>query len=754
MPGWLERGARLSATRPQFSLGLAGLLAVLGAFGAANLEIDPGNEALFLAQDPALGALTVFRDRFGGDEQIIVGVAGEIFTDAGLARLDEMTAALGALAGVEASLSLTTAQNIYQGPVEIFPWAPYEQVLDGDKPPQALRAELTQEPLFVGNLVSSGGNVAAIVLTLVQNEASVVQAVTRTAAELAGPFEIHIAGFPIERQVFSDLIRRDQRRFVPLLLAVIAVVALAFFRQFWGMALPLVVVGLTTVCTLGVGAAVGVRLNAVTSLLTPVIMVVSVAAAVNLCVAYTQAPAPGVAGVVDAYRRVGSAGLFATLTTAIGFGALAISDVPAIQEFGLLAALGVGFSYGVALLVLPPLLSFPGRYSPRQLHAVRVRGQRLLALGRWSAERPATVLMGSALAVVAAGVGVARLDVETDILAQLPPRSSLAEATRFLDAHLGGINTAELLFQSGAGAMATAPGLRALASVSQALETRFASTVGKTFSVTDVLARIHDVKTGTRGLPASDTQLEDYLGLVAQAGDTSPVRLFLSPDGKVARLSIRMRAVAASNTYEVLQAALQHARTAVPPGVSVQATGQFVLIQNMTHALPRQQRRGLVVATICIVAAIGFLFRSVRYGLLAALPASVPILGVYGIMGWSGIPLSTATSMIATVVLGLAVDSTLLFLARYRAHRARGESPGESRQAMLASVGRSVTVSNVTLMAGFTTALISSFPPVRDFGLLSALTIGASFVAAYFMLPSLLRVTSRWERGETDVTVE
>src|SRR4029077_21029812 len=106
-----------------------------------------------------------------------------------------------------------------------------------------------------------------------------------------------------------------------------------------------------------------------------------------------------------------------------------------------------------------------------------------------------------------------------------------------------------------------------------------------------------------------------------------------------------------------------------------------------------------------------------------ALPASIPILFVYGLMGWLGIWLSVPTSMISSVVLGLAVDSTILFLSRYRDERAEGRPRRDAVRAIPPNPGQSATYPNLTLIFGFAIGVVSKFPPIRDFGVLTSLTV-------------------------------
>jgi hypothetical protein len=260
------------------------------------------------------------------------------------------------------------------------------------------------------------------------------------------------------------------------------------------------------------------------------------------------------------------------------------------------------------------------------------------------------------------------------------------------------------------------------------------------------------VKKGKRALPEDEEGVAYDFGLLdraagrgmgrreasAESGAGDPLKAYMTPDGSAARLTARLRAMPSSKVDAVLRGIADEAKRALPPGARAQPTGEFVLLQDMTAALPYAMLVGLCWATLLIVGSMGLLFRSARLAAVAAIPASIPILGVYGIMGWVGIWLSVPTAMISSVVLGLAVDSTILFLSRYRDERAEGRPRREAVEGMLLHAGQSVTYSNLTLIFGFAVGVVSRFPPIRDFGTLTSLTVAASYLGALCLLPALI----------------
>jgi predicted RND superfamily exporter protein len=149
------------------------------------------------------------------------------------------------------------------------------------------------------------------------------------------------------------------------------------------------------------------------------------------------------------------------------------------------------------------------------------------------------------------------------------------------------------------------------------------------------------------------------------------------------------------------------------------------------------------------------LFRSFATGLLALIPNLIPIVLYFGLLGWSGTPLDITTSLVASAVLGLAVDNAVHMIRRYRQCVAeRGlesvehwDEPGDPSSTgegwamwlTMLRTGKPMVLANVMLIAAFLIFVLSSFVPVRIAGLLWALTIGACLGADLIFLPVLMK---------------
>jgi predicted RND superfamily exporter protein len=119
-------------------------------------------------------------------------------------------------------------------------------------------------------------------------------------------------------------------------------------------------------------------------------------------------------------------------------------------------------------------------------------------------------------------------------------------------------------------------------------------------------------------------------------------------------------------------------------------------------------------------------------------PNLVPVVIFFGALGVGAAPLSLPTSLIGSVALGIAVDDTVHFLVRYGRERRLGVDPEEAALLCARRAGRAIAITSFMLMAGFLVVGLSSFATLREFGILSAATMGICLLTDLVLLPALL----------------
>jgi predicted RND superfamily exporter protein len=736
--------------RRRLALGLIALLTVVLGWRALTLRIDPGVQSMIPTGRGDLDALRTLHARFGSDEVVVIALHSDrLFSRDSLERIDRLTQRAKALPHVVQVLSPTNVRDLEGDELGPVPVVPYQQVQAGKLKPEAMGQRLGSHPIFGGLLVAKDARTAAVLVELEESTRpagsyrDLVANLRRLASEAGPDTTAFVAGIPVEKVEVASYIARDQKIFVPLVFLILAVMTALLYRHPIGMLVPLTVLTLALVWALGLFGLMGRSLNPVTSLMTPVILVMSLEAAIQLLNQYLAARAHGLtmpAALVEADRRMRIPCFNAALTAAIGFLSLLVLPIPAIRDFGLFTALGIMIGYALTIVATPLLLASLPDFPPRVVRAFEPgpveRG--LSRVVRWVCGHPSATALGVVAVLVLSAVGVAQIRVETDLIRSLRHASPLAAAARFVDENLAGVNSVEIIVD---GASIKDPA--ALDKVARFEDgVRGLHSVRKVTGLVDVLARVNRaVHRGDEayarlpdGLDAA-SDLEDFL---ARLNEEAPadLRRFLARDGderSTLRIIARVPALDTVSSQALFSEIRDAARRSGLPEPTL--TGNFVVFSNMSTTLVRHQALGLGVALILILGVMAIQFRSIRLGLLCAIPNGAPVLAVYGLMGWSGVALSVPTAMIASVAIGTIVDNSIYLLARFREAFAQQPDYVEALIAMVYASGRAVVFSTVTLAVGFCVGVFSSFVPTVQFGLLTGAAFLLGLISQFVLLP-------------------
>lgn len=725
-----------------------GIATLLLGFSAVRIGVEESNESMNAIGRQSAKTYQRFRRDFGNDNDLVLTLTHPNLLDPTLLpAIDTITAQIQQLDGVRRVYSLATA-------VELVATAggsePRRLMAEG---PEGLEAALNRNEDFTGQLVSQDRNTAAFIVELEErpNDSLYLAKIVDHLRNLAAPlndsrYEFHLAGIEAQKLDVSRLLARDQMLLIPMVVVALACVLAFFFRSPAAVGLPLICTGITVTWTMGAYGLAGFSIHALTALLAPTVMAISVATCVHIYHGWLTWPDPS----VDSERVLGSVNrlrrpcFFTALTTAIGFGSLGWSATPAVGQFGIFAALGAILAYLVAVTVLPVALSFLPAPAPqtrgvkpgRAMHAF-LKGSSELAVNR-----PRHVLMVAAALSLAAVALLPSLRNNTDLIGFMKESAPLSRDTAFIDKALNGSAALEFVIRAPAGkTLDNAASLAGLLRLRQIVEEN--SEVTATLSILDVLAQVHRAETEEEPwnhaslVPENEDQLLYELELMRAAQDQSLINRLVDPNWSALRLTARTHAMGSQDAIRladqiVAQAHPVHTRDSSPPPLEV--TGAFFQMASDSNDLVRDQLRSFGLALVLIVAVIAFLFRSPQLVVAAVAPNLLPILWTCALMAALGIELSTGTAMIASVLIGISVDDTIHYLDRLRQYDL-GE-PAKAIRAATLKTGATLSVTSVVLVLGFWAGALGSFKPTIYFSLLTGTAMITALLCDLLVLPA------------------
>jgi predicted RND superfamily exporter protein len=736
------------ASHPWIVVAAVGLLT---AFAAAGV-VDPGTGALRLRMDASTASLlpdddrraefyASARQRFGDDDGMLVVLASDdLFTRARLAQVVDVTRRIQALPGVHDVLSLSTAVGVSGDASGIEVGSPLSPLPAAPEELAALRAEILGHPLWAGTLVSRDGGAAALVVRFDQDERELLESglprrVVEVSREAAGDAEVLATGTAYVRLALTEAVLRDLRRLVPAVVGVLLLVLALAMRSVRGVVVPLATIGAAVTWTLGTLGWLGIPLTLVTAVLPPLLLTVGFAYALHVVTAE-----PGARG-ETMFADVGIAVLFAGLTTAIGFLALVLSPIHAIREFGVLAALGIGYTVIASLTLAPALCTLLPDPSPKTGRALLERGSTWLA--HFDVRYRRAIISVAGLVFVAGCAALAHVQTGMDPVTSFRPEAPERVALERIKGRFGGVSPLSVVLEAPrGGAFAEPELLRQVETFANWL--RADPDVAHVTSVAELLRLLHVSVSGDpdAGLPRTRRMATQLLLLSAGPEQRS----LIDARQRSVRLLVRARAEDSATLLPLIER-IESRIDELPVDGGV--TGTFVLLSRAGDALARGQMRSLLAAVGVIYVVLAFMFGSARIGAIAFLPNALAIGVFFALLAVTGIPLNPTTGLIACTALGIAVDGTIHYLVHYRAEARRRGSEVGAEAAALRAVIRPVTCTALGLCGGFGIMWIAELQDHVRFGWLAAATLGAAWLSLVTLAPALasgLRVLGPWDR--------
>ncbi len=751
-PGWV-----LLAVLAFTLFSVAGLVDL--RTGAPRLGLDPSATGMLPSGGEERELYEKARRLFGSDESIIVGVgAPDVFVPDVLERVAAMTRAIEAIDGVQNVLSLATALNVRSagGDVEV---APFLDPIPRDRAGlERLREEALGNPIYAGTLVSRDGRATALLVSLERmSDQELIQRrmderVVEAARAEAGALELWVSGVPHVKTYVSESLLHELSYMLPLILALVALVLWFQSRTLRGVCIPIATIVLGLVWTLGTLGWLRQELNLVTVLVPFLILTLGFAYALHVLSEYeaelaAHASARPPEAVQRALDAVWVAVLVTCITTVAGFTSLALSPIVAIRQFGLFAALGDVFTVLATLSFVPALLSVLPR--PRRLHQAR-EGWLEEAAGRlasFAIGRRRLLIGGACVFVAVCAVGMSRIRVSAEFPGNLRADNPVRRDYEAINARLGGANQIRILLETDVPEAFLEPAnLRAMQGLQEWLESQ--PEVGETISIADYVRLLNRVL----GDPASGdgNALPETKRLVSQLmlfGASPETKRFV--DARYQTTNVLVFAnVANSDAISGLVQRIQARLGELPQHLRGSVTGSAVLLNRVIDDVSWGQFTSLTSAFLQIYLVLVLMFMSFRVGLLALLPNAVPIFAYFAVLGFTGITLNPSTSLVGSLALGVVVDDTIHYFARFNAEARRLADEKKAADAALRALIRPVSFTTIGLCAGFLVLTLSQHATQAEFGLLASLIFGFGWLCDALLSPALcsgVRIVTLWD---------
>jgi predicted RND superfamily exporter protein len=723
------------------------VLVPLAAAFAARIPSEAALDRLMVPSDPDFAATRAFQRIFPESETVLLLFQAEDpWSPEAIARLDRVRAAL-----------------------KEVPHASSFTVLDALRRarPEASLAEL--RALAVGTRVFRQQSLVGEGFLTVVVGLDVHGAAERDAALAGIDAALRRSDAGAVRKVgapyVSSWLERESSaasaRAFPLFGVLLVAIALSLFRSLRTLLAIVLALAAAVALALAAGGLLGFTFTVVSSIVPLTVLVTALATLVYLHARFVDRPPelPLDEHHVAALRNKLLPVTASTVATAIGFAALAVSSIRPVRDMGIWTAIGVGLAWVVALTLFPALQRVlrtptrPRRAEPAAGAAAHVPRAGILQAIPGLSYRLRWPLVVGAVAVSAAGAValfglpgvVGGMSVKVDSLTYLDPASPVRQDLAWFREHVTDLNVARVWIRLPGPAATDPEVLRAVDRFEDAIEA------------------IHDV-TGVTG-PTTPLRIRRYLagqgealprdpeGFAAAAADLEALLLsepdlrgFIDVNG-LADLQITVLFRHGDSAgYRALSQRVRAAWDAIAAGTpalrgaEMRVVGEALLQNKLGESLVPTLAESFVITVVLIFSVFLFLFRSGVERLLALIPSLSALLATFLGMRLLGVPLNLATIIIATTVLGATENDQIHFF--HHMHERSGRPMEERMRHALHVSGGAIVYATLINAAGFLGLAVSSFPPLRQFGVMTAAAFLLALLADFTALPAALWIAS------------
>ncbi len=723
--------------------------------------------------DPDMVNFRNFKKTFGEDGNVfILGFNDKrIYQLAYFQKYYQLCEKLSKIEGVRQVLSMAVLKEIlkddsiktfYSRP--IFAHLPQTQTeLDSGL------AKIRSIKLYEGQIFNQHNDATIIGITIEKaylNSAKRLKLTPQIIA-LAKEFEketgikVHFGGLPYVRSITTGKVKDELQLFLAASVLVTSLVILFFFRSWQPLVVTLSVIASAVLWALGIMYLFGYQITGLTGLLPPLLVVIAVPNCIYLINKYQQEYLKiqkQRETILQTLKKLGLVTIIANLTTAAGFVVFAFGNVDLLSEFGLVMSLSILATFVLSITLVPIIYSFLPAPSTKTTKYLDIRYIKnfLNFLVKVALKHKKWVYAINVLIVVLGLWGMSMLRPLAYLVDDLPESSGVRSDLRFFEQNFKGIMPLEVVIDT-----KKPKGLRKRGVLEKAdsLETQLSKLkeIGKPLSIVSYLKSANQVyfngDTNFYALPDSRNWIffQQYIRRRPDGADNLS-QFFVDSLEQKMRISFKTADMGSIRVRQLLETEIYPTINKIfgKTNIEVQVTGSVPIFAKSNRYLIDNLINSIIIAVILVAIANSLIFNRISLIIISLIPNIIPMIATAGLMGFLGIPLKPSTMILFSIVLGIAIDDTIHFLAHYRMQLDKDPDHIHAIITTLKETGFSMIYTSIILIAGFSIFTFSEFQGTVSLGLLSSCTFLVAMLTNLTILPALLLNFDQQKQKKTD----
>lgn len=719
---------------------------ILG-YSIRNLKINADIISYFPEDDPVVELFNHIGEEYGGNQLAIVALeADEIFSRETIGRIHYLTSQFKLVEGVSYVTSLSNVLDIkktYDG-MEIGRLIDEHELPETQQELLELKKYTLSKDMYRGRLVSDDSKTTLIICRL-QEDADKIRT-AKSLKEIVKKSNVNekvfYGGIPFQMIEITDIILKDLKFLIPLVILLIVVSLFLGFRSLRGVVLPTVAVAISTIWTLGMMSVFNVSLTAISDIIPIILIAIGSAYSIHVINKFDEDVITNEEKTKQSEKALSEIGvpvILAAVTTIAGFVTFIFgSYLTMIREFGLFSSMGVLFALIVSITFVPSVLSLLPVKQRTQFSKGNTDKKSSFDLfmdmaGKWVLNNEKTIIVTIIIISIISAMGIPKIQRKVDMLDYFKPESSIRLTEEMMQTKFGGSIPIQILVK---GDIQDPVVLKKMKEMEDYLESL--GDVHNPQSVADLIEEMSDAIDEGKVIPESKAKITNLWFLL---------------EGE----EIMSQLVNANKSEAVIQATITNVDTkqirklvvnidrfieeTKSPQYSFSQTGMPIIYKHLDNNIMRSQILSLFFAVILVFICLAFQLRSITGALIGLTPLGFTLILIFGLAGFTGIPMDIATMLVGSISIGIGIDYSIHFVSRFRRELKNGVTELDALDKTLETTGKAIVINMITVMMGFLVLLLADLVPLQRFGSLIAITMIGSGVGAMTLLPAIILLT-------------
>ena len=624
----------------------------------------------------------------------------------------------------------------------------------------------------IKSILSKDGRATLLLIeenkNLSRDEAKILVKNLRTKIkEMGKDFHMEITGGSVISYEIDNLTSESNKYIIPGIFIAIMLILLILFRRVSYIFLPFVSLSISIIWLFGTMVLLGMKFNAMSVALVPLIMGLGVDYSVHLFYNYRAEISNGmkpVDAITTSIKNVGTAMFLSTLTTSISFLSFLSSSIPPLRDFGILCAFGIFYAFIITITFEAAVVYLLDKRKEKLVPPDRKKFDLGKGMGIFSSfvlkNRRYVVIFLTVITLIfmysAANVSYS-FSMEDFLPENTPAMKTLKEISSLFPS---ASRTEEYILIEG-----DVCSVRTMESIYKTIQNmKDDKTIARypngRLKVESILSVIEDAAKSnesiikkfnldSRFIPRTNKDLKNLLDYLYEREPNVKYVLHRNHgyDATLIRVHLRNEKIS-SEFSERVYTELTNDVTSYG-NVKVTVTGPLSLVYTITKSLTESQIKSTFICLLIAAVVLMVVYRRVSLGAIAITPVILSCVWIVGSVYLLNYSLNVMTVMVTSLTIGLGITYAIHAIERYKLVLQKKKDSEKAIVDTFAHTGGAIFISALTTMAGFGILVFSPMPPEQQFGVITALTIFYALMTTLLVLPVLLSLyTKRLNKSE------